>query len=249
MSSERLARFRPLVVSALERAGTSLSEMAGIQIEVTSSSLDLVPLAQVPSSAGSAEAVAVGIYVAMTGQGQGHVLLLMDEPVAQQLAGALLFEEPSGVCITDELPASALAEAGNVSCSAFMNLLGDATGILLEVTPPAVVQDMRGAIVDAIVADVALLGDEALVIGTRFNLISEGESQALDVRFLVIPSPETLEQLLTRANALAVAASERGLKPDDMVVSRLPRSEAKSVTEVRPTATRDAEGLVGRTSR
>jgi chemotaxis protein CheC len=87
-----------------------------------------------------------------------------------------------------------------------MNLLGDSTGIRLEVTPPAVVQDMRGAIVDAIVADVALLGDEALVIGTRFNLVTEGESQALDVRFLVIPSPETLEALLTRANAAPAAA-------------------------------------------
>jgi chemotaxis protein CheC len=207
MSSDRLARFRPLVVSALERAGTSLSDMACIQIEVTSSSLDLVPLTQVPSAAGSAEAVAVGVYVAMTGQAQGHVLLLMDEPVAQQLAGALLFEDPSGIIITDELPASALAEAGNVSCSAFMNLLGDATGLLLEVTPPAVVQDMRGAIVDAIVADVALLGDEALLIGTRFNLVSEDSSKVLDVRLLVIPSPESLEQLLTRADALPVAAS------------------------------------------
>jgi len=208
MSSERLARFRPLVVSALERAGTSLSEMAGIQIQVTSSSLDLVPLVEVPSAAGSAEAVAVGVYVAMTNQAQGHILLLMDEPVAQQLAGALLFEDPSSVCVSDEMPASALAEAGNVSCSAFMNLLGDATGLVLEVTPPAVVQDMRGAIVDAIVADVALLGDEALVIGTRFHLLSEtgGEAETLDVRFLVIPSPETLEQLLSRACALEAVA-------------------------------------------
>jgi chemotaxis protein CheC len=207
MSSERLARLRPLVVSALERAGTSLSEMAGIQIQVTSSTLDLVPLAEVPSAAGSAESVAVGVYVAMTNQGQGHILLLMDEPVAQQLVGALLFEDAATVNVADEMPASALAEAGNISCSAFMNYLGDATGLILEVTPPAVVQDMRGAIVDAIVADVALLGDEALVIGTRFELVSEtgGTSEALDVRFLVIPSPETLEELLSRSNAMAVA--------------------------------------------
>jgi chemotaxis protein CheC len=206
MSSERLARFRPLVVAALERAGTSLSDMASIQIEVTSSSLELVPLAQVPSAAGSADAVAVGVYVAMTGDGQGHVLLLMDEPVAQQLAGALLCQEPSGIRVEDELPASALAEAGNVSCSAFMNLLGDATGVRLEVSPPAVVQDMRGAIVDAIVADVALLGDEALLIGAHFNLVGEEERQVLDVRFLVVPTPETLEALLSRAETPVVVA-------------------------------------------
>jgi chemotaxis protein CheC len=205
MSSERLARFRPLVVAALERAGTSLSDMAGIQIDVTSSSLELVPLVQVPSAAGSAEAIAVGVYVAMTGQGQGHILLLMDEPVAKQLAGALLFEDPATVCIADELTASALAEAGNVSCSAFMNLLGDATGLRLEVTPPAVVEDMRGAIVDGIVADVALTGEEALVIETHFSVCTDEETRTLDARFLVIPTPETLDQLLMRAYAPPVA--------------------------------------------
>jgi chemotaxis protein CheC len=207
MKSERLASFRPLVVSALERAGTSLSEMAGIQIEVTSSSLDLVPLAEVPSAAGSAEEIAVGVYVGMSGDGQGHILLLMDESVAQQLAGALLFEDAADVCVSDELPASALAEAGNVSCSAFMNLVGDATGLRLEVTPPAVVQDMRGAIVDAIVADIALLGDEALVIGARFHLVDDASQseQALDVRFLVVPSPETLDEVLSRASAVAAS--------------------------------------------
>jgi chemotaxis protein CheC len=208
MSSERLARFRPLVVSALERAGTSLSEMSGIQIEVTSTSLALVPLVEVPSAAGSADAVAVGVYLAMGGEGQGHILSLMDEAVAQQLAGALLCEDPSTISVSDELPASALAESGNVSCSAFMNLLGDATNLRLEASPPAVMLDMRGAIVDAIVADIALAGDEALVIGAQFSLIDAGSqlSQTLDVRFLVIPSPETLEALLTRASAAGSAA-------------------------------------------
>ncbi len=132
----------------------------------------------------------------------------MDEPVAQQLAGALLFEDPDTLCVSDEMPASALAEAGNVSCSAFMNVLGDATGLCLEVTPPAVVEDMRGAIVDAIVADVALLGDEALLIGTHFSLPSSGADAAhtLDARFLVIPSPATLDALLERAGPRGLAA-------------------------------------------
>lgn len=169
---------------------------------MTSSSLDLLPLVEVPSAAGSADAVAVGIYVGMTCDGHGHVLLLMDEPVAQRLTGALLGEDPSAICICDELASSALAEAGNVACSAFMNLLGDATGLVLEVTPPAVVQDMRGAIVDAIVAEVALVGEEALVIGTSFSIASD----AMDARLLVIPAPETLERLLACTARGTVAA-------------------------------------------
>jgi chemotaxis protein CheC len=176
--------------------------MAGMQVHMTSSSLKLVPLAEVPSAAGNADAVAVGVYVGMTCDGHGHVLLLMDEPVAQRLTGALLGEDPAEISVCDEMPASALAEAGNVACSAFMNYLGDATGLVLEVTPPAVVEDMRGAIVDAIVADVALMGDEALIIGTSFKLESDED---LDARLLVVPAPETLGRLLDRAAAMPVA--------------------------------------------
>ncbi len=197
-----MTRLRPLVVAALERAGTSLSEMAGMQVHVTSSALELVPLSEVPSAAGSAEAVAVGVYVGMTCGGQGHVLLLMDEPVAKRLTGALLGEDPADICVSDEMPASALAEAGNIACSAFMNSLGDATGVVLEVTPPAVVEDMRGAIVDAIVAEVALMGDEALIIGTSFGLASDED---LDAHLLVVPTPETLASLLARAGVTPVA--------------------------------------------
>ena len=50
------------------------------------------------------------------------------------------------------------------------------------------------------VAEIALLGDEALVIGTRFSLPGE---DALDVRFLVVPSPDTLDALLDRSVSVA----------------------------------------------
>ncbi len=199
-----LARLEPLVVAALDRTGAVLSEMSGVHIELKTAALRLLPLTHVPAAAGDAETPAVVVYVAMIGEGQGHVLLLMNVDVALRLAGALLFEDPASISLSDELPASALAEAGNVSCSAFMNSLGDATGLLLEVTPPAVLEDMRGAIVDAVVADIALLGDQALVIDTHFNIASETE--ILPLQLLVIPSPTTLERLLERAEATPEAA-------------------------------------------
>lgn len=189
-------------MSALARAGACLSEMAGVEIRVSSSRLALVPLTDVVVTAGGPEDVVVAVYVAMLGDGRGHVLVLMDEYVAQQVAALLLCDDGARIAIADDLPASALAEVGNVTCSGFMNVLGDATGMRLDVTPPAVVQDMRGAILDAIVADIALLGDEALLIDTCFKLASQ---ELLDVRLLVIPSPETLERLLALASGVRTA--------------------------------------------
>jgi chemotaxis protein CheC len=195
---ERLPHLRRFVVPAVDAAANTLTQMTGIEISVASCSVNLVRLAELPASAGNPEEIAIGIYLGMHGDGQGHILLLMDGSVAQQVAGLMLGEAPEDVSIEDELAASALAEAGNVSCGAFMNALGDATAVRLELTPPAVVEDMRGAIVDAVVAEIALLGDEALVIGTRFAL-PDDDAQALDVRFLVVPSPETLDLLLERS--------------------------------------------------
>ncbi len=62
---------------------------------------------------------------------------------------------------------NALAEAGDVSCSAFMNELGETTRLCLMAMPPVVIDDMRGAILDVVVAEIAQSGDEALLIKTQ----------------------------------------------------------------------------------
>src|SRR5262245_28034350 len=121
---ELLPHLRRFVVPAVESAANTLTEMTGIDISVSSCSVNLVRLAELPSSAGSPEDIAIGVYLGMHGDGQGHILLLMDGPVAQQVAGLMLGEPPADILVEDELAASALAEAGNVSCGAFMNALG-----------------------------------------------------------------------------------------------------------------------------
>ena len=186
---------------ALERVANSLSEMAGLPITLSSSSLELVPLAQVSAVGGAADEVAVGIYVSMAGEGQGHLLLLMDESAARRFAALLLMDDESNISLEQELAVSALAEAGNVGCSAFMNALGDASGLRLEATPPVVALDMRGALLQAVIYDIALMGDDALVIGTHLQPEETAVAGAIDVRVVVIPSPDTLDQLLTRLTA------------------------------------------------
>jgi chemotaxis protein CheC len=200
--STRLADLTPVVIAALDNAAAALSEMAGLRIAVSSTTLGLARIADMPVLAGGPEALALGVYFAFSGDddGQGHLLLLMDDAGSQQVAALLLGEDAADVDVTASLPASALAEAGNVSCSAFLNALGDTTGLRLDITPPAVVQDMRGAILDALAADIATVAEEALVINTRFTLEQpEQLAQALDLRFLVVPTPSMLEQLLERA--------------------------------------------------
>jgi chemotaxis protein CheC len=172
--------------------------MAGLTIGIASSVVELVPLEDVPAAAGRPDLPAVAVYLAIHGAGRGHILLLLEEHMARRLAGLLLGEDPDTIDIADELPCSALAEAGNVCCSAFLNALGDAADLRLEVTPPAVMLDMQGAIMDAAAADIALEGDEALVIGTHLAPADEQAASRVESRLVVIPSPSTLTILLER---------------------------------------------------
>jgi chemotaxis protein CheC len=144
----------------------------------------------------------VGVYVGIEGDGAGYVLLLLDESMAADLAALLLGEAPGTVGLDDELAASALAEAGNVSCSAFMNALGEATGLTLMAMPPVVVGDMRGAIMDIAIADIAQAGDEALLIQTHLGR-GDANTYAVNARLLAIPTPETLDAIVERINAMA----------------------------------------------
>lgn len=197
--AQRLARLSPIVGKALESAASALTEMAGILFTISSTSLDLASVTEVPEIAGGAELIALAVYFAFRGEGEGHLLLLMDEDAARQVAGLLLGEDPATIEVSEELPASALAESGNVSCSAFLNALGDTVGLRLDITPPAVVQDMRGAILDALAADMASVANQVLVINTQFAIAeSNATTHSLDARLLVVPSPQTLEAFLDR---------------------------------------------------
>jgi chemotaxis protein CheC len=206
--TSRLDALQATVDRAMARSAATLSEMSGVPITITSSEVQLVPLAEVPMAVGEPDEPAIGVYVGVEGDGYGYLLLLLDETMAAQLAALLLCEEPGSIELQDELAASALAEAGNVSCSAFMNALGEATGLTLMAMPPVVVGDMRGAIMDVAIADIAQTGDEALLIKTHLAPAEGDEDAALvNARLLAIPTPETLQTVLARLSpTLTVAA-------------------------------------------
>jgi chemotaxis protein CheC len=198
LSGDQLSLLHEPVDRALARSAEVLSEMSGVSIAFTQSTIDMVALADVPTAVGNPGDPAIGIYVGMEGDGFGYVLLLMDESMAIQLAALMLGEDVASVELTEELPASALAEAGNVACSQFMNEVGDATGLELLAMPPVVVGDMRGAILDVAIADIAQLGDDALLITTQLGPESAlaGLDGLVNLRLLVIPTPDTLAKLL-----------------------------------------------------
>ena len=186
-----LQALTALAKQGFQNAAEGLSGMTGVSLAVYDPTVNLVPLKDIPYVLGGPETDAVGIYLKMEGDISGHVLLIMPYQKALEMVD-LLMDEPSGTTQKlGSLERSALAEVGNLTGTFFLNALAEQTGLPSRPSPPAVIVDMVGSILDIITALVGGIGDEVLMFQANF-LIRDKE---MNTDFWVIPDTSTLEKL------------------------------------------------------
>jgi chemotaxis protein CheC len=195
---------------AMKRAGEALGSMSGQVIDVQTPMLQRCSAADVLGMAGGPESIVLAVYVGIFGSIDGHALLLFSPADAHRLAKILLTgllgpgELPMGtaadVLSYDELELSALQEAGNVTISAFLNELGMHLHEPVQPTPPQVVLEMAGAVLDAVLLDLVSEADQMLAARTTF---SEG-GRAIDGTLLVLPRADSLRVLLDALGAIGI---------------------------------------------
>jgi chemotaxis protein CheC len=195
---------------AMKRAGEAMGSMSGQVIEVQTPMLRRCSAADVLAMAGGADAVVLAVYLGINGSLRGHSLLLFSPADAHRLADILLagllgpgelpMEATTDPLAFDELELSALQESGNVTISAFLNELGMHLHEPVTPTPPQVVIEMAGAVLDAVLLDLVSDADQVLAAKTTF---SEG-GRAIDGTLLVLPRAESLPVLLEALGAIGI---------------------------------------------
>lgn len=176
---DSLKESAKLVLLGSQIAITGLSEMVNQKIEMNAISARQIPVDLVPDLFGGRETVTVAVYLAVTGATEGHMFLVYPPQTALSLVDLLMGEEPGTTKEITEMESSALGEMGNI------------TGMLLMPSPPAVITDMVGSILDVALADILQESDDALVVEAIFST----EGQEITGNFLVLPNPEFLKQL------------------------------------------------------
>ena len=180
-----------LVLLGSQNAVAGLSEMVDQEIEMTAVSVQQIPVDDVPNLCGGREQMVVAIYLAVTGATAGHIFLVYPPKTAMSLVDLLMGEEPGTTQEISEMEASALGEMGNIMGSFYLNALGNASGLVLMPSPPAVIMDMAGSILDVGLADILQESDDALVVEAIFAT----KDRKITGNFLVLPSPAFLKQL------------------------------------------------------
>ncbi|MGE5619627.1 MAG: chemotaxis protein CheC [Sphingomonadaceae bacterium] len=177
-----------------QRASRGLSEMTGIPMEAKAAQVRRLPVASVPDLVGGAEAIVCASYLKISGQIEGHMLLILPLGDACKLASMLLGEPVPPNPELPEMARSALGEAGNITGSFFLAAMADAAGLELCPSPPAVVVDMGSAILDTVLADLSQESEDVFVIDTVF---AQSE-RSVNAVFLVLPRPSYLYFILER---------------------------------------------------
>lgn len=173
-------------------AGKSLEFMAGRTLDVRAGKAVSMPLGEVPALAGSPEDPLTVVFIAVENGGAGQALLCLGPEDAERLAALLLGRPPAGGGqVRDFLGLSALAEAGNVALSAFLNVISDRTGRPLRPSVPVVVTDMAGAILASALVSGGSVEEEAIVVEAGFGSAAEG----IEGFILYLPGPPPTAQL------------------------------------------------------
>jgi len=177
------AQSETLLFTAMQNAASGLSRMTGKPITIDRPRARLVPISQIGNWVGGPEAEMVGIYLLMTEDLPGQAIMMMPLNQALRLVDLILGAAPGSSVSLGDLERSALAEAGNIAVACFLNALGAMVGTEARPSPPAVIVDMLGAILDVVATSAASVSDNLLIVESAFKY-PEG---AIQVHFWVLP--------------------------------------------------------------
>lgn len=199
MKDSYLPKWAELVSIGTSNAMAGLSQMIGQDIDVSSFALTRVPVDSIPNLVGGAEAPSVGIYLQVDGAADGHLMLIFDPKIAFAFVDLLMMQPPDTTTEMGPMASSALGEMGNVIGAFFLNAIADATGLSLRPSPPTVMTDMAGALLDVVSADILLYSDDTYLANTTFSTTEREISGA----FFVMPSQALLDAILSTVVASA----------------------------------------------
>jgi chemotaxis protein CheC len=187
-SDLQLDALRELANIGSGNAGTALSSMLGKSVDISVPTAAVLPLADAVAIAGAPEELRHGVVVPIRGDMEAIVLLLFPDADARTLCGIYGIEPstPDGQ--------SMLGEVGNILGTNYINVLAEMASMVLEPSPPQVVEDMLGAILQSVLMGRGEDIDQALILDSALKV----ENEQCSLSFLLLPNHGGIKQLLER---------------------------------------------------
>ncbi len=178
-----------LIKKGMANALKGLSGMIGEEMTVKSIAIEHIPARDMPDMLGGPENVVIGVYILFDGASHGHILLAHQPEVAYALLDVLLGPTPRSHRPLTDMERSAIGEMGNITGAFFLNAIADELGVRLNPSPPTILMDMAGAILDIALAEILEEGDRVFVANMEYSI--KGTPAAGN--FIILPNPSLLK--------------------------------------------------------
>jgi len=189
-----LEMLNTIASEGIKNAADGFSGMVGRRIEVSNPEIELVPLLTIPKIVGGLEDDAVGVYLRFEGDMMGQIMMIIPHQKALELVDLLMGLEKGTTIHLGSLERSALGELGNLCGTFFLNSIAKTVGASFRPSPPAIMVDMLGAILDIVVATAGGVNEHVLLMHANFM---DG-IRFVETNFWVIPDMKALNNLLKK---------------------------------------------------
>lgn len=178
-------------------AATAVSNMIGKNVNISVPELKVEEtqnLDNIFNNIFGIENKIVGVYLELTDEFQGSILMLFTKKSALSLSDTLIGQEPGTSTELNEMTKSAITEVGNIVVSAYTNALGALLNSTVMLSPPTFTEEVPQGVLDKL--QTTLGGDtkHALIFDIKFT----GEDNLFDSYFVLLPSPKSLDNLLNK---------------------------------------------------
>lgn len=174
-------------------AATALSQMTNHRIMINVPRLQIARVDDVPDLIGEPETVVAAVLMHVLGDLTGRTLLVLPRDSAIRLAEILLQRDAGSLRVFGEIEQSALKEAGNILCAAYMNALSDFMGLMILPSVPSLVIDLCAAVLTTVCGDLGSERDHVFSIETQFRM---DNGDPIGGHFLLLPDIESLQVIL-----------------------------------------------------
>ena len=191
LTRKQMAALKHVGQVGSELAAQSLSRIVGRSLSEVAASVSLLRFQKVLEVLGGPEAEVVGVYLAIHGEAEGQILLVVPRDRGYSMMHHLY--EPGEV--QDESSPRVkvgLTLIGDVLGTSLLNALSGTTKLPLYSSPTETVTDMAGAICSQLLASAERHSEQVLLYECRFAW-DGGEA---DAHWLLVPEPESLERIL-----------------------------------------------------
>jgi len=197
----KLDVLREITSISTAHAATSLSDMVGKRVDISVPNILVETVEKIPEVLGGREKYVTVVYFSVEGQVSGSILLVLSPPESLRLAHLLTGEKADRIENLDEMGQSALKELGNIITGSYVRIIAQELKMRVRYSIPGFAYDMFGAILDEILARIALEAQNAIITESEFMVRKEVYRGHL----IFILSPKA-------ANAIIKALGKWGLR-------------------------------------